>query len=81
MIPSWRDADGDEGLAGVARPLRGEDKTSGIPGVERREEGVAEPQSGGKHEAEWGGRGGGGGEVMSAGGQTALRKRSRARER
>lgn len=79
MIPSWRDADGDEGLAGVARPLRGEDKTSGIPGVERREEGVAEPQSGGKHEAEWGG--GGGGEVRSAGGQTAQRKRSRARER
>lgn len=52
MIASWRDADGDEGLAGVARPLRGEDKASGIPCVERREEGLGERQSGGKHEEE-----------------------------
>lgn len=52
MIPSRRDADGDEGLAGVARPLRGEDKAPGIPCVERREEGVGERQSGEKHEEE-----------------------------
>lgn len=71
-IPSWRDADGDEGLAGVARPLRRKDKTPEIPCVERREEGGGERQSGGKHEEK---------EVMRAGGWTAHWKRSWARER
>lgn len=37
MIPGERDADGDEGLAGVAQPLRRKDKTLGIPCVERQE--------------------------------------------